>query len=387
MPWTQTHPVEQRKLFVEEARRKRVSFAALCEVFGVSRKTGYKWMSRADDGGASAFADRSRRPHSNPFTTAADAVERLVELRQENPTWGARKLLAWLDRNEPWYLLPAASTATEILRRHGLVKERRRRRRDVTPVRQPLAHATAPNAVWAVDYKGDFLVGDGTRCWPLTVTDAYSRYALCCRGLVTTSLAPTKRVLERTFREYGIPYRMRSDNGTPFGPAGRGPLSQLGVWLLKLGVVPEYTAPASPQENGRHERFHRTLKAETCRPAASSLHAQQRRFDAFLPRYNEQRPHESLGQLPPSLFYRPSLRPFPTRIEAPTYPAHYELRKVNMVGTIKWRGGKLFVSHALSREVVGLVEVDDGLCEMYFGPLLIARFHSALEDLGLVRPG
>lgn len=384
MPWSQTHPMEQRKLFVAEARRQRVSFAALCELFGVSRKTGYKWMARAEEGGRDALADRSRRPHSSPLATSVDVVERLVELRQENPSWGARKMLGWLERREPWHLLPAPSTATEILRRHGLVRPRRRRERRVMPMRQPLRHATAPNVGWSMDYKGDFLVGDGTRCWPLTVNDVYSRYALCCRALDTPSLQPTQQVLERTLREYGLPDWIRSDGGSPFGPAGHGPISQLGAWLIKVGVMPEYTAPASPQENGRHERFHRTLKQETCLPPASSLRAQQRRFNAFLSKYNDERPHEALGQLPPSLFYRPSLRPFPARIEDPTYPGHYERRRV-VVGAIKWRGEKLFVSHALSREVVGIVEVEDGLSEVYFGPLLIARFHCALPDLGLVR--
>lgn len=384
MPWSQVDPMQQRMVFVEEARKKRVPFTALCTLFEVSPKTGYKWLNRANEEGKAGLNERSRRPLTNSLAVGDEEIARLVELRTEHPTWGARKLLAWLETNEPWWLMPVASTVTEILKRHGLVRPKRQRRHCKAP-RSPLAAATAPNVVWSMDYKGDFKVGDGTRCYPLTVTDAYSRMALCCRGLPTTELLPTRKWLERVFSEWGLPDRFRSDNGTPFGTKLLGPISQLSVWLLKLGVVPELITPGRPAENGRHERFHRTLKKETCIPPAPTMLAQQRRFDHFRDEYNFDRPHEALDQRTPASVHCPSMRPLPTRVEEPTYPLHYDVRKVTAKGQVKWNGGQHFLAETLAGEHVGIVEVDDGCHEIYFASFLVGRLNRRLPGLGIRR--
>lgn len=236
MPWLQTDPVQQRSVLVAHANAGTLNVSELARVFGVSRKAVYKWVERADDG--EPLTDRSRKPHSHPDATDPAVVERLVALRKQLG-YGARKLIGWLELNEPWWLLPAASTVTEILKRAGLVKPRRRRPRG-EPCRTPFPDATEPNVVWSMDFKGDFRVGDGTRCFPLTVLDDHSRMALCCRSLPSTAREPVERALERTFREWGLPQRIRSDNGTPFGTKCTGPLSELSVWLVKVGVRPEY---------------------------------------------------------------------------------------------------------------------------------------------------
>lgn len=377
--------MEQRKQFVVEARRARIPFASLCELFGVSRKSGYKWLKRAEEDGLRRLTERSRRPKSNSLAVPDDVVARLVELRESHPYWGARKLIAWLDDHEPWVLVPAASTVTAILKRHGLVARRQGRRRCI-PCKSPVAEATSPNIVWSGDFKGDFKVQDGVRCYPLTVMDAFSRMNLCCRAQTTTTLPTTKDRLERTFREWGLPDRFRSDNGHPFAPKRLGPLSRLSVWLVKLGVRPEYTRPGRPQDNGRHERFHRTLKQATCYPPAASLAAQQRRFDRFRREYNYDRPHEALGQRPPASVHQASSRPFPRLVSDPTYPGHHELQRVNGEGFVRWKGTSHFLAETLAGEVVGLVEVDVGAWGVYFGPLLVGRLHVALPELGLVRP-
>jgi putative transposase len=385
MPWAPALPMHQRKRFVLEARRERVSFAALCELFGISRKTGYKWLGRADRSGDAGLDDRSRRPRSNPYAVRGDVIARLIALRLEHRTWGARKLIAWLETNEPWWVLPAASTVTDILDRHGLIEHRRRGRRSES-CRVPVSDATAPNIEWAIDFKGSFRLKDGERCHPLTVTDAYSRMALCCRGLSEEAHLSTQSALERTFHEWGLPERLRSDNGKPFGTMCTGPLSRLSVWLVKLGILPVYNEPRHPEQNGRHERFHRTLKLEACIPPAASMAAQQRRFQAFRREYNEERPHEALGQKTPASVHVPSSRRFPSRVEEPSYPAHYDVRRVSSGGELCWDNTLHFLSHGLSRETVGIVEVDLGCREVYFGPLLVGRLHESLPELGIVRP-
>jgi putative transposase len=372
MPWLQMEPMHQRAMLVAEDRLGRRSRAELFRLFEVSPRIGYKWLKRAEADAEDALTDRSRRPKSHPMTTDQKVVDRLVSLRRERPTWGARKLLGWLARHEEFWLLPAASTVTEILKREGLVVPRRRLPRG-TSCRSPVADATAPNIVWSMDFKGDFLVGDGTRCFPLTVIDDYSRMNLCCHALPSTAEEPVERALERTFREWGLPDRMRSDNGTPFGTKCTGPLSRLSIWLIKLGIRPEYSRPASPQDNPRLERFHFTLKQETAFPPAASMLGQQRRFNRFKHVYNVERPHEAHGQLPPQLFHAASPRQFPTKIEAPTYPGHYEVVRIFAPGHLAWQGNRYYLSQPLGGELVGIVEVDNDVWDVYFGPLLVGR--------------
>lgn len=356
---------------------------AACTLFGISRKTGYKWLGRAADEGLKGLAARSSRPHSSPTATPAAVVAALVAARRAHPTWGARKLLVVVGGHAPDLELPAASTVTALLKRQGMVVSRSTRARH-PPRSTPLADATAANASWSIDFKGDFLVGDGTRCYPLTVTDNFSRMVLCCQSLPRPNHVGVVEQLERTFRRWGLPERLRSDNGHPFGVACQGPMSRLSAWLIKLGVLPEYISAGQPQQNGRHERFHRTLKAETARPPARSIAAQQRRFDAFCREFNRDRPHEALGQRPPERLHVRSPRPFPTSIGDPTYPGYYERRRIDN-GYVLWKSTRLFLGRGLDKELVGLVEIDQGCWEIYFGPLCLGRIHDGVRDAGLVR--
>jgi transposase InsO family protein len=382
MPWLKTDPVHQRRLFVKAVLEGKLSVTKLCELFQISRKTGYKWLQRATgDEGWAGLADRSRRPHSNSRAVDEEIVRRLVRLRQDHPSWGARKLAAWLAWREPRWELPAASTITELLKRHGLVPPRRTRRRG-PPRTAPLAHAMQPNDVWCIDFKGDFRVGDGTRCYPLTVTDAHSRALLCCKAFERTTHDNVQGALEHVFRTYGLPGHVRSDNGRPFGTSCTAPLSRLGVWLVKLGVRPEYIDPGKPQQNGRHERMHLTLKQETTRPPSSTMHAQQRRFDGFRRGYNHERPHEAIGQIAPALLYYPSSRRFPSRIVSPEYPDAHDARIVERSGVVRWRRRTILLGTPLAGERVGITEVDDGCWDFHFGPILLARLHDHV-DLGM----
>ncbi len=306
MPWKETRAVDERVQFVALYRREKSrNMSALCEAFGVSRKTGYKWLKRYEEGGPAALEDRSRAPIDHPNAVTPGTRELLLEERRLHPTWGPLKIQASVGRKHPELALPAPSTIGELLKREGLVKPRMRRRR-TPPCTQPFAEVKAPNSVWCVDFKGDFRLGNRTRCYPLTVTDSYSRYLLCCYGLKGTSGEPVQRVLTRVFREFGLPDAWRSDNGTPFASIGIAGLSRLSVWLVKLGIQLERIDPGRPEQNGRHERMHRTLKAEATRPARRSAPAQQKTFDRFRREFNEERPHEALGQetLPASMCRR-----------------------------------------------------------------------------------
>jgi hypothetical protein len=242
----------------------------------------------------------------------------------------------------------------------------------------------APNAVWTVDFKGQFRLGDGTRCYPLTIADGYSRMLLSCRALTSTRVAESHPVFGRAFQEYGLPGRIRSDNGVPFATQALGRLSPLSVWWVRLGILPDLIEPASPQQNGRHERMHRTLKADCTRPPSAARRAQQRRFDAWRGEYNELRPHQALDDATPASLYQPSPRPYPRRLPPLEYPAHYEVRRVSHNGGIRWHAHWVNVSQTLGGERIGLTEIDDGEWDVYFGPLRLGRFHErtlVIEDV------
>jgi transposase InsO family protein len=278
-----------------------------------------------------------------------------------------------LEEQRPDGLWPAASTAGDILRRHGLVRPRRRRR-PIDHPGKPTTSAQASNELWTADFKGEFRVGDGTYCYPLTVADSWSRYLLGCRALPSTAHDGVQPVFERLFRDFGLPAAIRTDNGSPFASTALGRLSRLSVWWLKLGIRPELIEPASPQQNGSHERMHKTLKDETTRPPERTLRVQQRRFEFFRWEYNEQHPHEALGMIPPSRLYEPSPRPYPRRLAPIEYPAHYQVRRVARNGGVRWKTRWLNVSSVLVEEHVGFEEIADGIWSLYFGPLLLGRF-------------
>ena len=370
LPWRQTNPEEEQIQFIERWKAGRVTFAELCGQFGISRKTGYKRVQRYEAYGWEGLGDRSRVRHRHPNRTSRAVAERLIAFKHARPKWGPKKIVERLRQVEPDESWPAPSTAGEILDRAGLVK-RRKRRRHATPWSEPFAAAEEPNDVWSIDFKGWFRTGDGVRIDPLTVQDAASRYLLVCNGLLQPTGLEVHRVLERAFREYGLPTTIRSDNGSPFASIGLGSLSSLAVWWVKLEIVPERIDPGHPEQNGRLERLHRTLKAETASPPCATRRRQQRAFDTFRQTYNEERPHEALGQQPPARYYHASFRSYPSRVSAPEYEVGVTVRKVRSNGEIKWKGDKIYLSEALTGEPVGLVQQDDRLWTIQFGPLVI----------------
>jgi transposase InsO family protein len=343
----------------------------LCERYGVTRPTGYKWLARYRTGGAAALEDRSRAPVHSPGRTAVE-VELLVLAARRQYGWGAKKLLQVLRGRHPDRTWPARSTVNGLLERHGLLRKHRRRRRWSHPGAAALI-TDAPNQVWPADFKGHFKTGDGQYCYPLTITDHFSRRLLACRGLPSVRTALAKPVFRALFREVGLPDAIRTDNGAPFASTGIHGLSALNVWWMQLGIVHQRILPASPQENGQHERMHRELKRETARPAAASARAQQRRFDAFRQRYNTERPHEGIGDRTPSSLWTPCMRTYPARIAPPEYPAHMEVRRVSTAGTFRLRPGQPFLSQVLKGEDIGLEEVGDGIWNIVYYRTLLGK--------------
>ena len=382
MPWRETSPMDQRTRFIADHLRETHTITELCDQYGVSRKTGYKWIDRYLRLGPAGLDDHSRRPHRAHNQTADEIVAAILEARQRHPAWGGKKLRALLQRRHPRWTLPGRSTVCDILRRHGLVPTRRQRRRLGHPGK-PTTIMGAPNAVWCADYKGQFKTGDGRYCYPLTVTDGFSRYLLGCQGLGSTAAAEAQPVFTRLFNEYGLPLRIRTDNGVPFATTTLARLSKLSAWWVRLGILPEFIEPGRPDQNGRHERMHRTLKAATTRPAAGSLGAQQRRFNAFREEFNHVRPHEALAQQTPATCYHPSPRPMPDRLAPLEYPDRFEVRYVSANGGIRWNHRWVNVSTVCVGEYVGLEEIDDGIWNVYFGPLRLGRLlerHMRIED-------
>src|SRR5688500_17753931 len=361
-------PMDQRRAFVWECAQQWWSFTELCERYRISRKTGYKWGGRYNL--TKDLSDRSRRPHWCAHAIAPEIVARIVRMRRAHRRWGPKKILGELQHRDPGVAWPARSTGALVRKRHGLVRPRRRRVSPGHPGR-PLTPIDAPNAVWAIDFKGQFRTRDGAWCYPLTITDGFSRYLLACAALPHPYRGATRTVLERVFRAYGLPAVIRSDNGAPFASTGLARLSRLSVWWMRLGIRPELIEPGAPQQNGRHERFHRTLKEDTAQPPATSRTAQARRFARFRAYYNHARPHEALGQSYPGALYVPSPRPFPSTLPPVEYPATCEVRYVNLAGEIEWRGHRGRVSQALARERVALDEIADGYWRMLFGTVAI----------------
>jgi putative transposase len=350
--------MDQRVAFIADWLRDEWTMTELAERYQISRKTAYKWVGRYAVDPEHGLADRSRAPHKHGRAMAAELGRAIVSLRRAHPRWGPKKLRAILTAREPAGAWPAASTMGDLLRREGL-SQPRRRARYIVPLTQPLAAAHAPNDVWTADFKGWFRTADGTRCDPLTVADACSRFVLCCR-IVAPSERGVRPWFERAFREHGLPQALRTDNGSPFATTGAARLSHLAVWWLKLGIQLDRIDPAHPEQNGRHERFHLTLQQETTTPPASTPLQQQRRFDRMRREFNTERPHEALGQQPPAHLYVPSPRPDPARLEDPWYDATHQVRRVRPTGQIKWQGELVFVSEAVRREPVGLVETEHG---------------------------
>jgi putative transposase len=372
LPWRVTGPMQERERLIQAHLTGRYTVTELAEAFAVSRKTAHKVLRRYAQEGPAGLADRSHAAHSHPNATPDDVAAAIIREKRAHPTWGPLKLLPTAaDPPEVAAAWPAPSTRGAILARAGLTQHRRWRRR-VPPGRQAFSACDRPNAVWCADFKGWFRTQDGQRCDPLTVSDAYSRMLLCCQGLARPDYDHTRPAFERVFREYGLPNAIRTDNGVPFASVAAGGLSRLAVWWVKLGIQPERIEPGHPEQNGRHERMHLTLKQECCRPPAASPAAQQLRFNTFTHSFNHERPHQALGLQPPARLYTRSPRPYPERLEDPFYPADAVIRRVRSNGEIKWRGNLVFLSEALLGEAVGITETAVGY-EVHFGPILLGR--------------
>jgi putative transposase len=367
MPWRETCAMKERLKFVALFEEGEETMAALCRRFGISRKTGYEVLARYAAEGVDGLRDHSHAAHHHPHAVSEAIEQRIVAFRGEHPTWGPRKLKRELSNRHPATCWPATSTMGAILDRNGLIVPRRRRL--VTPPDlMPFATCDGCNKHWSVDFKGWFRTADGRRCEPLTISDSFSRFLLRCQAVRRTDTRCVRPLLEATFREYGLPRAIRSDNGPPFASRALGGLSQLSIWWIKLDIRPERITPGRPCENGRHERLHGTLKRDACQPPAANRRRQQQRFDSFRRIYNDERPHEALGYATPSSVYQPSPRPYPDRLPEIVYPDHWQVRRVRHNGEIRWRGELLFISELLSGEPVGLEEIEGGW-RLYFGPL------------------
>jgi len=357
--------MEERSRFIEDWQSEDFTMAELCRYYGVSRVTGYKWLERYETGGLEGLRDLSRAPHCHPNEVPDEMEELVIALREQHPSWGAPKIRERIERDHAQLALPAESTIGAILKRNGLTVARKRRPRS-RPSSEPLAHAAASNQVWSADFKGWFRTQDGTRIDPLTISDNYSRYLFRCQSVAAPDTSHSKPVFEAAFREFGLPQRIRTDNGAPFGSNGESGLTGLSAWWIKLGILPERIAAGKPQQNGRHERMHRTLKQETASPPAANRRRQQERFDRFRQEYNEQRPHQALGQQTPDSYYEPSPRPYPERLQEAEYPLHWQVRRVSPGGQMRWAKAYVFLAHALEREPVGLEPIDDRLWRVWF---------------------
>ncbi len=369
MPWQEQSAMDERESFVADYLTEVWTMTELCACYGISGKTGYKWLGRYRAGGRAALADRSRRPRGHPDATPAAIVQRLLATRQRFPRWSAGKLVQWLRTRYPRTPWPGRTCAYALLARAAVPRDRRR----PGPRRVPSARAgaaltipTAPNHVWTTDFKGEFRLGDATLCHPLTVRDGYSRFVLRCEALAAEAYPYTRQAFERTFAVYGLPDTIRSDNGRPFASTGLAGLSRLSAWWMRLGIRVERIAPGHPEQNGSHEQFHRVLKHHTTRPPARTRALQQQRFDGFRREYNSERPHDALDGAPPVRFYERSSRRLPTRMPAIDYPRHWEVRGADRNGVITFRGRTIPVSRALADQDIALEEVDDAIWRVWY---------------------
>jgi transposase InsO family protein len=375
MPWKESSVMKEKARFVLEYEQDVYTMTELCAKYGIARETGYVWLRRYQQTGLEGLQERSRAPQQPAHQTPEEIEEAVLELRQAHMRWGPRKLKRVLERDQPERTWPAASTIGALLKREGLVVARRKRLK-TTSYSQPLAHADGPNRVWCADFKGWFRTRDGQRIDPLTISDAYSRYLLRCQAVAKTETTHVQAVLEAAFREYGMPQAIRTDHGAPFASAAVAGLSRLAVWWIKLGIIPERIQAGHPEQNGRHERMHRTLKQEVAMPPATDHRAQQRALDRFRQEYNHVRPHEALAMQTPRSVYQPSPRSFPERLSEPEYPETMRVLSVRRKGHFRWHKHDVFLSEVLWGERVGFLPLDDRWFTIYFAQFPLARFDS-----------
>jgi transposase InsO family protein len=365
MPWKTVIPMDQKIQLIADWQTKNFDITDLSKKYDLSRPTIYKWLNRYEVEGIEGLEEKNRSPKYRPNQTKDAIVELLIAEKLSNRKRGPKKIYYQLKERYPELELPSVSTIGEWLKKHGLVQKRKKRLR-VPPYTEPFRACQKPNAVWSADFKGQFYTHDQKICYPLTISDNYSRYLLRCHGLPGPRYEMSKDVFERAFIEYGLPDAIRSDNGTPFAGRSTGGLSRLSAWFIQLGITPERIEKGCPQQNGRHERMHRTLKAESLDPISSNMKEQQKRFDWFRYDYNNNRPHESLNNEPPIKHYCKSNRTYVKKIQPPYYDYDVTVRKVKQSGEIKFKGNIYQLSHVIAKQAVGLKAIDDGIYGIYY---------------------
>lgn len=375
--------MNERVEFIGLYRRDEWSMAELCREFGISRKTGYKWVERYRQHGVEGLADHSRAPRRHPNGVPTEIEEKIVAFRRIHRYWGPDKLRIRLLRLHPRTAWPAVSTFGEILKRHGLVVPRRRSRR-TPPYTAPFRGSKQPNDVWCADFKGWFRTGDGSRCDPFTLSDSYSRFLIRCQAVLRPNYDHVKPLFDAAFREYGLPRAIRTDNGPPFATTTVGGLSRLSIWWLKLGIIPERIEPGKPEQNGRHERMHRTLKEATATPPRQSLRTQQKAFDRFRKEYNEERPHQALKNLTPADLFCRSPRRYPLRILEITYPRGTVTRHIRAQGEFRWHGQQVFLSETLAGEDVAFSPITGQRWQIRWGEIKLAIYDE--KNGRIIRP-
>jgi putative transposase len=378
MPWEQTSAMDRRVEFMGQWLSGDYTKIELCTAYGISRPTADKWIKRYQQQGAQAFEERSHAAHSHPNATAEPIREMIIATKLSHQSWGPKKVLDYLREKKPKFYWPVDSTAGEILKRAGLVKRRRYRSR-VAPNSEPFGECQAPNQIWSVDFKGHFVLGNGRRCYPLTLSDNFSRYLLLCRALEHPSYQAVRPWFEWAFREYGLPEAIRSDNGAPFASLAVGGVSQLSKWWIQLGIRPERMEPGKPSQNGRHERMHRTLKQDV--PPQPTRKRQQHCFDLFLEQYDWQRSHEALGRKTPGSVYCVSSRRYPAKIPPVQYGPGIIVRRVRYNGEIRWHGNLIYVSQVLAHEPLGLKQIDEEQWELRYSFHLLGILNNQTKTI------
>ena len=370
MPWNETNAMNEKVRFISAWLSNEYSVSELCRRFEISRRTGYKFIKRYEAEGITGLEERSRAHYKHPKAINGALIDTLLKTKIRYPNWGPRKIKVFLEIEKPMQVWPAASTIGELFKRHGLVKSKKKRLR-TPPHSEPFMDCTAPNNVWSADFKGQFKLGTNHYCYPLTITDNYSRYLLGCKCLKSPGKIDVKLYFEKVFKEYGLPNAIKTDNGTPFASVSIGGLSKLSIWWLKLGITPERIKPGHPEQNGRHERMHRTLKQETATPPQKNIVLQQKITNRFMTEYNEKRPHEALGKMRPIEVYQSSLRTYPRKLPEIEYEDTFVIRKVRHNGEVKFKNKNIYVGTVLSGEIIGLKEMSEDKWLIYFSTLNI----------------
>lgn len=373
MPWKEVSMKEARLTFVLAAKNPQtpLNFKDLCNSYNISTKTGYKWLNRYQEKGERGLDDLCRAPKNQPKKIDSEVEQCIIQIRKEYPRCGPKKIRKFMQNDFNHLKTPSEGSIGNILQKHHLSNPRCYRRHVARTA--PLGECLNPNDVWCYDFKGWFLTKDGKKCEPLTITDAYSRYLLSLEHMERKRGEDVWKELEKVFLEYGLPHKIRSDNGPPFACMGVGRLSKLAIKLIKVGVIPEWITPGCPQENGRHERFHLTLSQETAKPPALTLSLQKVKFEQFKDYYNHKRPHEAISQLVPAKVYKASNRVWDGKFKGPQYSEDFELRKVEKGGHITWKGLHFFISENLKGEYVGIKEIAGDIMEIYYGPILLGK--------------